>query len=68
LREIQRDRRELRRDQSELRGDLRRFGYDNHRYSRGRNQGNYGWWNSRARWDRRPTGWSNNHRDNRYSW
>ena len=67
LREIERDRRELRRDQSELRGDLRRFGYDNHWYNRG-NQGRYGSWNDRDRWDRGRSGWSNNHRDSRYSW
>ncbi|HYQ98268.1 MAG TPA: hypothetical protein VEO92_07850, partial [Candidatus Nitrosocosmicus sp.] len=60
-------RRELRRDQSELRGDLRRFGYDNHWYNRG-NQGRYGSWHDRDRWDRGRSGWSNNHRDSRYSW
>ncbi len=65
LREIERDRRELRRDQSELSHNLGRFGYDNHWYSRGRDQGNYGWWNNRDRWDRRRNGWSNDHRDNR---
>ena len=68
LREIQRGRRELRRDRSELHRDLGRFGYDNHQYSRGRNPGNYGWWDNRDRWDRRRNVWSNNHRDSRYSW
>ena len=68
LREIERDRRELRRDQSELRRNLGRFGSDNHSYSRGRNQGSYGWWNNHDRWDRGRSGWSDVGRDNRYSW